>query len=432
MKKMAVITNLLPDIVAGLVNAIISIIFAMAFAAIIFSGPLEASLPQGVGILLLGTIVFAVLSAVTARNPIQLDAPQEIPVVVLALIAVTVTSDPNANLTPTQLFQFMFVAIGVTSILVGLFFFALGRFKLGKLGRFIPLPVIGGFIAGMGWLIVAFAFNMMTDFEFSIANTFLLFEENTFFRWFPGVVIAIIMLVANRYTKHYLLIPSVLFGGMLLFYTVMFVQGYSYSSIEDNGYLLGPFPSAKLFPGSPFEYVQDFRWDLYLINLPIIVTMMVISTIEILLNYSALETTAEEDFDLDKELRNTGVSNIVAGIFGAPAGFLKLNQTTLSYQLGVKSRISNIVIALLCTFTLIFGAEALSVFPKVILGGLLLYIGLGFLVEWLIDTWYKLPKSDYLMIVLILIVIANVGFLEGVIIGLLLSAIFFEIGRAHV
>ena len=44
---------------------------------------------------------------------------------------------------------------------------------------------------------------------------------------------------------------------------------------------------------------------------------------------------------------------------------------------------------------------------KVILGGLLLNLGLGFLVEWLVDTWNKLHKSDYLVIVLILITIGT-------------------------
>lgn len=81
---------------------------------------------------------------------------------------------------------------------------------------------------------------------------------------------------------------------------------------------------------------------------------------------------------------------------------------------------------------MIFGAEALSVFPKVILGGLLLSIGLGFLVEWLVDTWYKLPKSDYFIILLILIVIANFGFLEGVVTGLLLSTVFFVVSYSKI
>ena len=88
--------------------------------------------------------------------------------------------------------------------------------------------------------------------------------------------------------------------------------------------------------------------------------------------------------------------------------------------------------ALFCGITLIFGAKVISVFPKVILGGLLLNLGLDFLVEWLVDTWKRLQKMDYLVIVLILVVIATVGFLEGIVIGLLMSIALFVIKYSKV
>ncbi|GIS71648.1 MAG: hypothetical protein CM1200mP10_12250 [Candidatus Neomarinimicrobiota bacterium] len=61
--------------------------------------------------------------------------------------------------------------------------------------------------------------------------------------------------------------------------------------------------------------------------------------------------------------------------------------------------------------------------PKIILGGLILNLGLSFLEEWLFDTWTKLKRNDYFVIVIILIVIAAVGFLEGIMIGLLMSIV---------
>ena len=82
--------------------------------------------------------------------------------------------------------------------------------------------------------------------------------------------------------------------------------------------------------------------------------------------------------------------------------------------------------------TLIFGADVLSIFPKVILGGLLLNLGLEFMVEWLFDTWKRLHKTDYAVIVLILIVIGSVGFLEGIVLGLLMSIIIFVIKYSKV
>ena len=432
MTKDSTVSDFIPSLIAGTISGIIFVVSAMALAALIFTGPLSSYLPQGIGILLVGSIIFALFSALTATYPLILSAPQDIPIAILALMAVSIGAGINGQMVAEEAFQFIFVAIGVTSVLVGLFFWILGRFRLGKLVRFIPFPVVGGFLAGTGWLIVKFSFTMMTDMNLTLVNLEHFIESDIFFQWFPGLVFAVVMLLAGRRFSHYLLTPGILTGSIILFYGLMFAQGFTFGELENRGFLLGPFPEGGLFPGFPFEYVPDFRWDLFLVHLPAIATMMILSAISVLFNYSGLELIVKEDFDLDKELRLTGYSNILAGIAGAPAGYLTLNETSLAYNLGSRSRLPSIIVAVFCGIALLIGAQALSIFPKVILGGLLLNLGLEFLVEWLVDTWKRLHKSDYLVIVLILIVIGTVGFLEGIVIGLLMSIALFVINYSKV
>ena len=432
MTKDSTVSDFIPSLIAGTISGIIFVVSAMALAALIFTGPLSSYLPQGIGILLVGSIIFALFSALTATYPLILSAPQDIPIAILALMAVSIGAGINGQMVAEEAFQFIFVAIGVTSVLVGLFFWILGRFRLGKLVRFIPFPVVGGFLAGTGWLIVKFSFTMMTDMDLTLVNLEHFIESDIFFQWFPGLVFAVVMLLAGRRFSHYLLTPGILTGSIILFYGIMFAQGFTFGELENRGFLLGPFPEGGLFPGFPFEYVPDFRWDLFLVHLPAIATMMILSAISVLFNYSGLELIVKEDFDLDKELRLTGYSNILAGIAGAPAGYLTLNETSLAYNIGSRSRLPSIIVAVFCGIALLIGAQALSIFPKVILGGLLLNLGLEFLVEWLVDTWKRLHKSDYLVIVLILIVIGTVGFLEGIVIGLLMSIALFVINYSKV
>ena len=432
MTKDSTVSDFIPSLIAGTISGIIFVVSAMALAALIFTGPLSSYLPQGIGILLVGSIIFALFSALTATYPLILSAPQDIPIAILALMAVSIGAGINGQMVAEEAFQFIFVAIGVTSVLVGLFFWILGRFRLGKLVRFIPFPVVGGFLAGTGWLIVKFSFTMMTDIDLTLVNLEHFIESDIFFQWFPGLVFAVVMLLAGRRFSHYLLTPGILTGSIILFYGIMFAQGFTFGELENRGFLLGPFPEGGLFPGFPFEYVPDFRWDLFLVHLPAIATMMILSAISVLFNYSGLELIVKEDFDLDKELRLTGYSNILVGIAGAPAGYLTLNETSLAYNIGSRSRLPSIIVAVFCGITLLIGAQALSIFPKVILGGLLLNLGLEFLVEWLVDTWKRLHKSDYLVIVLILIVIGTVGFLEGIVIGLLMSIALFVINYSKV
>ena len=425
-------SNILPSLIAGLVNGIIFVVSAMALGALIFTGELSIYLPQGIGILLFGSLIFALFSAVTASHPIIISAPQDIPIAILALMTTTIVATSGSDWSSQENYEFIFVKIGLTSVLVGLFFYILGKFKLGKLVRFIPFPVVGGFLAGTGWLIVQFSFSMMTDVDPTINNLSTFFTSEMLIRWVPGAVFAVALLIIYRYISHYLLMPTVLSIGIGVFYIVAFINGLSVSELERGSYLLGPFPEGGLFTGLPLKHLSGFDWNLFWVTLPAIGTMMILNAISVLFNYSGLELIIKKDVDLDRELKMTGFSNILAGLGGTPPGYLTLSETSMAYNIGARSRLSSIVVVLLCAFTLFFGAKVLSIFPKVILGGLILNLGLSFLEEWLYDTWAKLKKNDYFVIVLILFVIAAVGFLEGIVIGLLMSIVLFVLSYSKV
>ena len=432
MSENQVKSNIVPSIIAGVIGGIIKIVAAMAFSALIFTGTLAAYLPQGIGIVLFGFLLFAVISTFTASYPVNINTPQDIPIAIIALIATTVMATNGKDWDAETTFQFIFVTIALTSILVGIFFFILGTLKLGKLVRFIPYPVVGGFLAGTGWLIVKFAFIMTAGMGLSLDNVVSLFDQATLHKWFPGLIFGLIMLISSRYTKHYLLIPVLIAIGITSFYAIMFFYGFSYTDLESNGYLLGPFPEGGLFQGLPLKYLSDFKWSIFLEQLPAIGTMMILNSISVLFNYSGLEIIIKKDLDLDQELKTTGIGNIIAGLGGAPPGHLSLGGTLLSISIGSKSKLTNIVIALLCAITLFFGSEVLSFFPRIILGGLLFNLGLSFLVDWLYSTWSRVPKTDYTIILLIFLVIGTVGFLEGVITGLLMSVVLFVVSYSKV
>ena len=432
MQENEVRSNLVPGIIAGVIGAITKIVAAMAFSALIFTGTLSGYLPQGIGIVLFGFLLFAVISIFTASYPVNINTPQDIPIAIIALIATTVMATSGKDWDGDAAFQFIFVTIALTSILVGIFFFILGTLKLGKLVRFIPYPVVGGFLAGTGWLIIKFAFIMTADMGLSLDNFVSLFDQATLLKWLPGLIFGLIMLISSRYTKHYLLIPALITMGITSFYAIMFFYGFSYTDLESNGYLLGPFPEGGLFQGLPLKYLSDFKWSIFLEQLPAIGTMMILNAISVLFNYSGLEIIIKKDLDLDQELKTTGIGNIIAGLGGAPPGHLSLGGTLLSISIGSKSKLTNIVIALLCALTLFFGSEVLSFFPRIILGGLLFNLGLSFVVDWLYSTWSRVSKTDYTIILLIFLVIGTVGFLEGVITGLLMSVVLFVVSYSKV
>jgi len=425
-------SEIIPSLVAGSINGILLVVSSMALASLIFTGPLSPYLSQGIGILLVGSAVFAVFSALTASHPLLVISPQDIPIAILALMAASIAAGIGDELSTEEAYRFVFVAIGLTSVLVGVFFWILGHFKLGKLVRFVPFPVVGGFLAGTGWIIVKFSVTMMTGVDLTLANTGRLIEVGVLVEWLPGLFFAVALLLASRRFSHHLVIPGVLVLGVVVFYATFFGQGLSFSDLEGRGLLLGPFPEGGLFPGLPLQHVRGFRWDLFVAHLPAAATMMILSAISLLLNYSGFELISKTDFDLDRELRWTAYGNVLAGMAGSSAGYLTLSETSLAHKLGARSRLPSMIAAIFCGVALVFGAQVLSVFPRVILGGLLLNLGLLFLVEWLWDTWGKLQKSDYLVIVFILVGVGTLGFLEGIAIGLLASVVLFAVNYSKV
>lgn len=424
--------NIFPSFVAGTISSIIIIVSAMALGALVFTGELTAYLSQGIGIILFGSLIFALFSALTASFPTAISAPQDIPIAILTLMAAALMSSNLNNMNSDELYQFIFVTMGLTSILVGIFFYVLGQFKLGKLVRFIPFPVVGGFLAGTGWLIVIFSFNMMTNLDFNLKNIPALFRSDIFIRWLPGVTFAVILLFLSRRIIHFLLIPCFLIISIVLFYGISYIIGFSFGQLESQGFLLGPFPEGKLFAGLPFQYIGEFQWGLFFQFTPALLTMMVLNAISVLFNYSGLELTVKHDFDLDRELKMTGLNNILVGTVGATPGYVTVSESSMAYSIGVQSRLFGLTVAFFCGIALLFGAKIISFFPKVILGGLLLNLGISFLLEWLYDSWFKLNKGDYLVIVLILFVMSAVGFLEGILVGLMMSIVLFVMNYSKV
>jgi SulP family sulfate permease len=87
---------------------------------------------------------------------------------------------------------------------------------------------------------------------------------------------------------------------------------------------------------------------------------------------------------------------------------------------------------ILCAVIAVAGAGLLAFFPKAILGGLLLFLGLDFLYEWVVAGWSKLSRTDYAVVILILVVIGATNFLIGVGVGLVATIILFVLNYSRI
>ena len=311
-------------------------------------------------------------------------------------------------------------------------FLSLGVLRLGKIVRFIPYPVVGGFLAGTGWLLVQGALSVLTSVNLTFEKLPALTAPGAPIQWLPALAFGVgITLLLRRY-NHFLLLPGVIAFGVVCFYGICWVSGISVAEAEKAGFLLGPFPSGGLWPSFTIADLDRVDWVVLKSCTGNFFAVAALSAISTLLNASGLELATEQEIDLDRELRGTGLANVITGAMGGVVGYLSLSESTLNYKIGARSRAAGLVCALCSAITLVLGGSALSYFPKPVLGGVLLFLGFSFLVETLYDAWFQLPRIEYALVILILSVVVMVGFLEGIGVGIVISSFLFAVNYARI
>ncbi len=419
-------------LIGGLVVGVVVVIVAISFGALVFSGELADFTSRGIGFSLLAAAVLGAVVALGSSFRGMVATPQDSPAAIMALIAASIAAALPQAAPREQVFATVVAAVSLTSVLTGVFFFALGSFRLGGLVRFIPYPVIGGFLAGTGWLLVKGSFGVMADVPLGLAQLPVLLEWELARRWLPGVVLGLLLFVLLRRFTHALILPGLLLASVAAFYLLLLAGGTSIADARDQGFFLGPFPEGGLWQAPSPALLADVEWSLIAGQAGSLAAILIVGVVALLLNASGLELAVERDVDLDRELRLGGFANVLAGLGGGLQGFQTLSLSALGHKLCAESRLVGLVSAGMCAATLALGGSVLSYFPKPSLGGLLLFLGLVFLVEWVYDAWFKLPRGDYFVVLMILLVIGTVGYLESVGVGIVIAVVLFVVNYSRI
>jgi SulP family sulfate permease len=298
--------------------------------------------------------------------------------------------------------------------------------------RFIPYPVMGGFLAGTGWLLSQGSIGIMTQVPLALENLHALVSLDQLVLWVPGVIFALILFFGMRRSDHFLSMPGIIVGAFVLFYLVLLVTGTSIPEAVDRGYLLGEASGEPTWSPLGVNKILSADWVAILGQTGNIATILVLSVVALLVNSTAFELDIEQDIDINHELRSAGVANILSGLFGGMVGYHALSLSKLTRNIGARGRLAGLIAGGICALVLIAKTSLLAFFPKMILGGLLLWAGLAFLFEWVIEGWKRLSRADYVVVVTIMIVIAATDYLIGMGVGLVVMVILFVVNYSRV
>lgn len=414
-----------PSLAIGLVSGIETTVINLALALVIFSGDLAQQLTVGLTILLLGSCIHSITASLGSSYPGLLSSVQESPAVIMSVIIAAMLAGMSSA-SPETKFYTALGSLIFTSLVTGLVCLLLGKFKLGSLIGYLPYPVIGGFLAGTGILLVFGGLQVMTGKNITLFSLGLLFQKDSLLSWTAGVGFAIILFFLVLKVNHYLVLPGSLAAAIVIFFLVLATSGTPVSVAAQKGWLVSGMPSKgeMLRFWNPAGFAQ-VDWGALFGQTGSMLACVFVSLISLLLNMTALELSTDQEIDLNKELRNNGWANLIAGAAGSVVGYPILSDTTLAYRLGARSRLNGIFAAGVMGFILVAGRGFLGYFPNLVLGGILFFVGIDFLFTWLYRAWFSMPRLEYGIVASIALLINLLGFLQGVGIGLGLAVIMF-------
>ncbi len=418
--------RLLPSAIAGAVVGSIGIVRAVSYAALIFSGPLAENLTVGVGVTVFGTAVANATAAALSAHAGTIASPLAALAAIAASLAAAIAGDLAADSARADtILTTVLTAIALSSLLTGLFLLVLGYLRLGDKIRLIPYPVVCGFMAGTGWLLVTGAVQVTADISLSWQSLPELFAPDVFWLWSSALALAIFLSAVTRRYKHYSVMPATLLGSIAVFYLPVLIFGVPLAEVRRAGWLLGPFPEGELWqPVLPAD-LGAVDWQAIAGAWPLVLSMMLVSLLSLLLSNSGIELALSKDIALNTELKAIGWSNVVAGLGSGMTGNQALPSTLLASKIAADSRLPGYFSAALCLGVLGFGSSFLGFFPRPILGALLLYLGIALLQERVYRTWFRLSLPDYAIVVVTLVAIAVFGLLAGTLAGFVLAALLF-------
>ncbi|WP_064093521.1 SulP family inorganic anion transporter [Rossellomorea aquimaris] len=368
--------NVRGDVLAGLVVAMALIPEAIAFSIIAGVDPMVG---------LYASFCIAVVIAFVGGRPGMISAATG----ATALVMVTLVADYGL--------QYLLAA----TILTGVIQIVMGVLKLGRLMKFVPRSVMVGFVNALAILI------------FTSQLPHFVGEKWIMYAMVAGALAIIYIL--PRFTKA---VPSPLVA--IIAVTIFAVlTGSGVRTVGDMGELTQALP-VFLLPEIPlnFETLQ--------IIFPYSLSIAIVGLVESLLTASIVDDMTDTTSDKNKEAKGQGIANIVSGLFGGMAGCAMIGQSVINVKSGGRGRLSAFVAGTFLMILILLLNDFLVQIPMAALVGVMIMVSIGTFDWSSIKNAHKTPITDNLvMLATVVTVLFTHDLSKGVLVGIILSAIFF-------
>ena len=423
--KQLTVRAALADLLLAMSSSILTVLGAAAFAGIIFSGPFAKVVPLAFLTFLAGSALSGLLVGLFSRFYCNLSGAQDDAAAILATFASGLAS--MGVIDERVAISTMFVVIVLSTAFLGFVLLLLGVLKLGKYTQLIPYPVVGGYLAGVGMLVLSATIGFLSGITPTLDSLPQFLSWQITLRWLPALIAASLLYWGMNRIRNVLFLPLGLIIILILFYVVAGALSFSLDSLRESGFVFNSMPEGGALNAIEWLSVTRIDWSVVLEAWDAIGALILICTIGATLATTALEIGAEIELDSDHELRAHGLANLGSALVGGLPAFT-LAEASLTYlRLGASSRLMPILRALFSLTLGVAGLSFLGFVPKIMVGTLLIVFSFGLVDEWLIRARHRLGFTDYALVMIIAGMIVLAGFLPGVGAGILIAVADFLI-----
>ena len=413
-------SNLKGDLFGGVTAGIVALPLALAFGIQAFGGvsdPNAASMGAYAG--LVGATLLGFFAAMFGGTPSQISGPTgPMTVVSATLVSGVWASSGGGNVSS------VLVSMALAAIFCGLFQILFGCIKIGKYVRYIPYPVLSGFMSGIGVIIIlqqlyplvgqsgsGSMINLLVGFPSAVASLSPM-------ALVLGLATVAIIYLFPLLTKK---VPSTLVALIVVTVVSLFLD-------MDGVPTIGDIPA-----GLPLPFFASDKVDLAAIDwMSVLVAAIVpgltlagLGSIDTLLTSVVADNITKTKHNSNRELIGQGIGNTVAGLFCGLPGAGATMRTVVNVKSGGRTRLSGMVHALVLLAVLLGLGSLVKYVPLSVLAGILITVGVGIIDFRGFRDLPKIPRADAVVLIVVFLVTVFVDLLTAVGIGMVIACVLF-------
>mmetsp|Transcript_22235 Transcript_22235/g.46182 ORF Transcript_22235/g.46182 Transcript_22235/m.46182 type:complete len:554 (+) Transcript_22235:222-1883(+) len=409
------------SILYGLINAAVVLPVMMSFGTIIYHDPVFSPyLPTLIKLTLVSSMVHQLCFSTFSSLPYSIGQVQDAGLIFLSAISSSFAlSSSTDGWTHKELLATATIGLSLCTASLGLGLMLIGRCRLARFVQYLPTPVVGGYLAYIGFFCGQSGMGLMAGAEVKSPREWgKLVEDDKWVLVLPGIFGGLFIYVMVRRLKHMAVLPTCMIGILAVFYVWMWGSGMGISGARSRGWIGDAEPSGDWTETWKYIDFGRVQWEALPGQIFTMISMTLVVALSSCLDVAAIELELGKKLDYDHELSTVGLSNFVSGLTGGYSGSYIFSQTIFTLRSGVRDRIAGFTVAILEGIVVCMPFPIIAYIPKLFFGSLLVMICADLMNEWLLEVRKKVSGTEYLVAIgtfgLIMVTGVEWGILSGI------------------